>query len=363
MSTYEFVYSNNPKYKILRHIAFWILIFGYFITVYSFRSGSTIIGYPLFLQYTSLEIPIVLSVDVAFCYAFIYLLLPSYLIKGKFIQFVLFLLLLLLIDAALSNYLYSLCINPLRTSFNLPLYKYISFVDMLMSLSNTVMITGIAAIIRLLKMWQIKKRELEIIKSEKINAQSKFIDTYIQPSFLPVLLKKIYAYSITSAAQVPEMLDKLQGIVNYLINDCNKPSVPLTKEIESINSFLQLERLTNKERLTINFNFNGNADNKRIPPFILFPLVENSFRQINDNIVDKHWVTISIDLEGFLLKLKISNSKPIETSNLLTYTTDTLQQLRKRLDILYPASHTLKVIIEEDSFIINLNLELKEAVG
>lgn len=363
MVTYKFIYSNNYGYRLLRHAAFWLAWISYFIIIDSTRSGAKVIGQGPFILYTLIETIIFLSVDIAFCYAVLYLLLPKYLLQGKYALFFILLGLFILLDAALSQYFYIWLINPLRGTFKLMEFESINFTDLLRGLSGVLMITGIACSIKFLKMWNIKKQELDLVKSEKLRKEIQFIDTYIQPSFLPLLLKKIYSYSLSSSAKVPEMLDRLQRILTYLINETSQSGVLLSHEISSIADLIHLEKLTNSDRWEISFEYSGDPDNLRISPFILFPLVENNFRQVNDNISDKHWTTLTIKINGNIVQLQLKNSKPVETSNLLNYETRTLQQLKKRLELLYPGSHVLNIIIEENVFSIFLEIDLSKAVN
>ncbi|MBL0357302.1 MAG: histidine kinase [Chitinophagaceae bacterium] len=359
---YSFVYSNNIRYRLCRHIAFWIAWYCYFITIYSLRPGSSYIGLQSFISYTILEMLILMSVDVIFCYTVVYLLVPRYLIRGKYILFFFFLLVFILLDASVSYFYYLKLINPLRDFFKLPVWTEISFPQLLMGMSGVLMITGSATTIRFLKLWHLKQQEIDLLKSEKLSKEFKFIDTYIQPSFLPLLLKKVYSYSVASSHKVPEMLDRMQKILSYLIDDCNQSTVPISKELDAVKDFLQLEKLTNSGRLTIHYEMNIEPGNKRIVPFILFPLIENNFRQVNDNITDNHWVNIVFRLNDYTLILEIKNSKPVETSNLMNYETANLQQIRKRLELLYPDSHKLNIIIEEESFAIRLEIVLNRSV-
>lgn len=359
---YSFIYSNNIKYRLYRHIAFWLSWLVYFITIYSLRPGSSLIGYFPFLRYTILETIILVSVDIVFCYCVMYLLVPKYLIKGKYFLFFLFAIAFALLDITVSTFYYQQLINPLREYYKLPLWTDISFTQLVSGMSGVFMMTGIATTIKFLKMWHLKEQEIELLKSEKISAELKFIDSYIQPSFLPTMLKKIYSFSVSSSFKVPEMLECLQRIVTYLIDESNQTSVPLSRELDAIKDFLQLERLTNSGRLTITQEINISPGNKRIVPFILFPLIENNFRQVNDNIQDNHSVNVKLSLNDSILVLEIRNSKPIETSNLMSYATSNLQQIRKRLEILYPDSHKLNIVIEEEFFCIGLQIELNRVV-
>ncbi|MBV9988842.1 MAG: hypothetical protein JO301_14280 [Chitinophagaceae bacterium] len=137
----------------------------------------------------------------------------------------------------------------------------------------------------------------------------------------------------------------------------------LSHELESIRDFVQLEKLTNNGNLTIDFEQSGDPENLRIVPYLLFPFVENNFRQVNDNINDKHWSHVQVRIEGSRISLQMKNSKPVETSNLLNYETVNLQQMRRRLDLLYPGSYKLNIIIEENVFSIRLEIDLRKGVN
>lgn len=363
MTTHSFVYSNNPRFRLFRHFVFWMVWIFYFTLIYSQRGGTSSIGYAAHLQYTILEMLIILSVDMVFCYAVLYLLLPKMLLQEKYIGFFLFLGLFLLLDASLSSYFYTWLVNPLRKFYGLAEFRYIAIADLLRGLNGVLMITGTAVSIKFFKYWNIKKQELYLVKSEKISRELKFIDSQIQPSFLPLLLKKIHSYSFSGTNKVPEMLGKLQQILTYLIDECNQPTVLLSHEIDSIQNFVQLERLTSTDRLSLQFEQTGNPGELRIVPYILFPFVESNFRQVSDNITDKHWTSLFIRIEGSRIILQVKNSKPVETSNLLNYETSTLQQMRKRLDLVYPGSYKMNIIIEENMFTIQLEIDLSKAVN
>lgn len=358
---YSLVYSNNIRYKLYRHSLFWAAWLTYFITIYSLRPGSSMIGYGRFLQYSIIETLILMSIDIVFCYSVMYLLVSKYLIRGKYLLFFFFILLFMLIDISVSQFFYLQFINPLRQHFDLPQWKKITFRELIGGMSGVLMVTGIATTIRFIKLWHLKEQEYQLLKSEKISTELKSVDTYIQPNFLPQLLKKIYSFSLSAPHKVPEMLDYLQKIMSYLINECNSSTVLISHELDAISNFLNLEKLTNHGRLLINYDLNIAPDKKKIVPFILFPLIENNFRQVNDNITDNHSVNINLTLNDFVLSLEIMNSKPVETSNLMSYETTNLQQIRKRLELLYPESHKLNILIEQEVFTIKLEITLNRA--
>ena len=161
---YSFIYSNNIKYRLYRHFAFWVSWYAYFLTIYSLRPGSSIIGYFPFLSYTSIELTILLCVDITFCYCVMYLLVPRYLITGRYILFFLLVLAFALLDVSMSAFCYQQFINPLRGYYNLPLWTDISFTTLISGMSGVFMMTGIATTIKFLKLWRMKEQEIELLK-------------------------------------------------------------------------------------------------------------------------------------------------------------------------------------------------------
>jgi LytS/YehU family sensor histidine kinase len=363
MSTYSFVFSNNPRFRISRHILFWLVWVIFYTIVYSQRAGAALIGFRPFLLYSFFELVISLPVFLFYAYVVIYLLLPGFLMKGKYVRFMLFLIVSLFAALAMNHYVNILFVNPLRQVFALSPYKVSLSSAMLWMVNDMNMPAGIAATIKLLKIWYVKQQEIDLLKAEKLQVEFKAVEGQTQPNFIPNILSKIYSYSLVSSPKTPEMIQKLQHILVYFMNECNEPQVSLEREIQIIRDFLQLEKLTAGDKLHITTDFSGDMRNRKIAPYILFPMIENNFRQISDNIIDKQWINIQLAIENNQLWMKMSNSKPIETSNLLSYETSTLQNIKKRLELLYPGSYKLKMVIEPEIFYINLEMQLKGALG
>lgn len=362
MRSYSIAFSNNASYRIGRHVIFWLVWYLFFVVTYSYQPGNKIIGYPLFLAYTAVKMLVYIPVHMLFCYITIYLILPYYFLRNRYGAGTLLLILSLFATVCVSYFLSEQLVLPLQELFGLPLTRPPAFLAAVtVGITSFVVTAGFALVFKLLKLWFIKEQEYEILKNKKSQYEIKFINTYIQPDFLPVMLRKIHSFSVASSPHVPEMLEKIESIVYYLVNDCNRQQVLLEDELASIKDYLQLEKLTTN-RLEIHYEVNGNVDSQKISPFILFPLVENHFRQISDQISDPHWVKINMQINNRQLILEMSNNKPVETSNLFSYETNTVKLMKKRLELLYPGSHELKVIIHPETFLIRLELDLKEVV-
>jgi hypothetical protein len=363
MTVNPLVFSNHPRYRIARHSLFWIcwvLYDGIFTALSYGRMVSFWHGLPGALLEEVGSIPL----DMAFCYSIIYLLIPRYLRKGKLIQMGVLWLLFSVLFVASFRY-YSMHIMPLLRSFDgLPkMGKDPGFIWDFFSLFSQVNMEGcIAASIKLGKMWSVKEQELILIKKEKQKLEPHMQEGRMQPVFLINALERVGQLSLKLPALVPGMVGRIKQLLLYVIYENNQPSVELGRELKLVEEYVELEK-TGMENLTVGVRIRGNVEHERIAPFIILPLVENGFRQLSH--LDLPSKSIDLDLqtsEGSLF-FKLAWSKPIDSSTLANGNNVALQNIGRRLDLLYPQSHELKVVITTDHFIVDLRIELHRAIN
>jgi LytS/YehU family sensor histidine kinase len=148
-----------------------------------------------------------------------------------------------------------------------------------------------------------------------------------------------------------------------VIYDNNQPKVTLDKEMELLREYIELEQSGADQHVRVTMRLPSNSNHEKIAPFIILPLVENSFRQLaHFELTDKF-----IDIEAKVLadnfSICIAWSKPVDTSTLINGSSTFLNNINKRLDLLYPHSHKLKVVIKPDQFVIHLKIELNGAIN
>ncbi len=364
MNIYPLVFSNNPKYRIARHSLFWILwILYYTITsVLSYQGKVPFVkGFFAFL----LEVTISTPMDMIFCYSIIYYLLPRFLYKGKYIQMTL-LWLVFSITFIIVFHLYNKYPLPyIREFTGMPMpqisdnYTWIFF-----NLFSQINMEGcLAAAIKLGKMWYVKQQELDLLKSEKQKIVPQPEDGKIQPIFLLNALGKIKSLATEKPSVIPEMVDKIKNLFLYAIYENNQSRVSLQKEISLVEEYIALEKAGNMEKPSISMTIIGNIRNESIAPFIILPLVENSFRQLAMVNVDDKTIDLDIRLVEEQLNLNISWSKPVDSSTLANGGNAFLQTIGKRLRLLYPQSHELKIVLKPHLFIIDCKIDLREAIN
>ena len=141
-----------------------------------------------------------------------------------------------------------------------------------------------------------------------------------------------------------------------MLYECNTDKVPLEKEIEIINNYIKLEKMRYGDRLDISVNYTGEIKNKMIAPLLLLPFLENSFKHGTSEQIEQCWISLDLNITGNIMSLKLINSRYL--SNATTAGGIGLENVKKRLDLLYSGAYSLKIIPDEETFTVSLIIEL-----
>ena len=147
-----------------------------------------------------------------------------------------------------------------------------------------------------------------------------------------------------------------------MLYECSTDEVPLEKEIFMMQQYVNLEKLRYEDRIDINFNISGSLKNKQIAPLIILPFIENAFKHGASETTGQVWVNIDIAVRDNWVKLKVSNNNPPKEVSSDESPGIGLSNVIKRLNLLYPGTHYLKIMDEEDTFLIVLDVELSPVV-
>jgi LytS/YehU family sensor histidine kinase len=156
------------------------------------------------------------------------------------------------------------------------------------------------------------------------------------------------------------MLEQLTDMLRYILNECNRSVVPLEKEIKMIQDYIALEKIRYGDRLNMDLELMGDCRNKMIAPLLLIPLVENSFKHGASKMLEHPFVHLNITIDGRNLLFLISNSKPDEVTLTQHKIHIGLNNVKKRLQLLYPATHELKIAESTGSFEVFMKISLEE---
>ncbi|MGK2862971.1 MAG: sensor histidine kinase, partial [Chitinophagaceae bacterium] len=229
-------------------------------------------------------------------------------------------------------------------------------------LVNAIKVTLIAVAITFLKRWWVKQKEKEQLEREKINAEFELLKAQIHPAFLFSTLNYITSETRLASPKAPEMLIKLSDLLSYMLYECDASKVKLEKEILMLKEYMSLEKIRQGDRLEMTFQINGNLNGQMISPLLLLPFIDNSFSFSNNEFVEKAWVNLDITVDGKHLSMKLINGMPAGLPDGSLHTEESLANVQKRLQLLYPGRHELKINAEQEMLMIHLNLKLEEPI-
>jgi len=364
MQWHEFIFSEEKKHKIMRHFAFWAAWLSYFLLCYSVfqQPISGLRAKPLFLtpgdHLLFKTFLLVLSYALA-CYPLIYFILPK-IIKGKWLKattyFILLCSLLFIVSDVLYWKIFSSIDSLWGSSKTIPSLSR-SWPAINLGLMNFAKVAAAAAIIKYIKYWWLKQKESQRLEKEKINAELRLLKAQIHPDFLFKTLNHIYTHASSSSPRTSGMLLKLSDLLSYMLYECDQPLVPLEKEITMMKEYMQLEKISHDDEPEMEVNIKGDLNGQMIAPFLLLPFIENSFMHY-EIMTEQFWINLDIRIEGKHFTMKLTNGISEHADNQASSVANGLANVQKRLTLLYPGNHELKMTTEQEMLIVLLNIQL-----
>jgi len=353
------------RYKIY-HLPFW---FGYHYIWWTltigdpFQVANHIVSSPYAIKYCFYVIFEAIGV-----YFNLYYLIPRFLEKGRYELYLALLLLTVLCMAVLivPGYYVSAWLShqTFQELYGKDPGEYMYYFQ-INALPSSVAATTLGMSIKLTKNWiQSRRREQELEK-EKLETELKFLRSQFNPHFLFNTINSIFVLIHKNPVMASESLAKFSDILRYQLYECNEHCIPLGQELNYLENFIELQRLRqdhDRVDLTLRYNVQHTAD-LEIAPFVLMPFVENAFKHVSRYSEAQNWITLDLSLVNNELQLLLSNSaNPGETSatELIHYGGIGLKNVKRRLDLLYPGRHHLKITRNENTFQVELRVELNE---
>ena len=302
---------------------------------------------------------------IIFMFAAFYIT-PSYLEKRKMFPFLIFSVVLIAVVSVLE---YQLDQVLLRL-FNLPTgpneisdkmityYRRKSFDFPIIPVNLVVYTLGI--LYGLSREWVRKYRLESKLTQEKMKADIDFLRSQINPHFFFNALNNIYAITQRNKDQeAGKALVKLSELMRYVIYDSNVNEISLTRELEHVDNYLEVGRLkfSKDDKLDISLRKQGNFREYKIAPLLLIPFVENAFKH-GISSKGKGYIHIDVRIKSGELNFRIENPILGKGESLKKHPGIGLENVKKRLHLLYPGRHSLKISDSEDKFMVELLINL-----
>lgn len=347
--------KNTPHlYFWLGHILFWIayitlnyyLIEGRFNNTLALRRTLTL---------AAIQIPMV--------YINIFILIPKLFAKKKYVWFILAEIALLVATVFIFEFVIMFAYDfffehkPFYRGFRRQRIPGIPGPHSIFNYLLTLFLLLLSTIIELAIISSKKEKEAAQMRSETLNSELKFLRSQINPHFLFNTLNNLYSLAVLKSKKTPEVILKLSEMLRYNLYDANdKELVSVQQEAHYIQNYITLFQLKDDNQLE-NIQVKVTIEQELyIAPMLLIPFVENAFKHSKIEDREKAWISISLTVKDGTLHFIVENSMPTDTF----YKDKTggigIENVRRRLELIYPEKYTLS-IENKETFKVALTLK------
>ncbi|MPQ47720.1 GHKL domain-containing protein [Marinifilum sp. N1E240] len=336
--------------RAVQHLSYWII----FVLFFAYAWGTYDANYLKTIKVELINLP----VKILLVYSVIYYLYPKFLFNRKIWLFLFF----FVIFVSLAAVLQRITDNLIIVEYFFPNWEKaptFSFSQIVRSAVNLGSVLVLPMTVKIMEYLAMVQQNEQILAKEKVEAELSFLKNQVQPHFLFNTLNSLYSLILKKSDQSLDVVLKLSELLRYMLYETNSTQVDLPKEIDCIKSYLDLEKIRYSNRIDLSLNIWGDINTNRIAPMIILPFLENAFKHSTKGFDGQAWITIEIGIKNKDLILKIENSIPNSSSDQDSIVGGIgLQNVKRRLSLIYPKRHDLKIERTEETYCVHLNLEL-----
>jgi hypothetical protein len=344
----------NKKWRIIRHIVMLtVLAVNFYPNINpGILKKMNIANADIMIKELKQATIVVYFMSVLILYVNLLILIPELLLKNKFI-FYLFACILLAVLYFFGEYSISTYFLKEAAAFG-PVMEFSvkGFIDS--ALIPLIFLSATAGY-KIFKKWITDTRLLTEMKEAKIQEELTNLKNQVNPHFLFNTLNNLHTLINTDAAKASAVVLGLSDVLRYQLYEANADKVLLKKDIEILSQFLELEKIR-RDNFQFSININGNINGILIHPFIFISFVENAIKHSADNKAFSY-MTIDFAVTGNQLNFCCKNSKPVLASVKKPGGLGLLN-IKRRLELLYPAAFVLEIKDDIKEYIVNLKLPL-----
>ncbi|NQV01936.1 MAG: histidine kinase [Bacteroidia bacterium] len=329
-------YRHLREHFVIPHILFWIVSICFFLLLLIYTRGFRI-GEIDFLTAASILITVFfLAISV---YINLLWLIPKFFKKRRFIHFSIL---------QLGNIFLFIFLNYFTSHiFEEEHPEFISE-----AIAEMILVTLFLIVTTLLKFMRdsiaLQDAEIKVkeVEGQKVKAELQALKSHINPHFFFNTLNSLYAMSLDKSEKVPEMILKLSELMRYVIYESQDNQVPLKRQLDFLRSYVYLEQKRSDEQLDLTFNVKGDHLNTLIDPLLFIAFIENAFKHGCKTVALKPYIHVDFNVETpdrveFIIENNTDASLSLEENKAAGFG---LTNVKKRLELLYPGKHDLRII-------------------
>jgi two-component system LytT family sensor kinase len=334
------------NWQIFWHIIFWVSIITYFMTVA--RNNSKITNEELIVIFGLYGF-----INIGLFYVNFLYLIPKFLDKKKY-KFYTVALIIAIVVFGLGKYGIALIYKSFLLVHDNA--KHVSFGSYFISAALTsIFFLFLSTALKFGVDWFLNERVQRDLENQRLSAELAFLKSQINPHFLFNSLNSIYSLAYQKSDTTPEAILKLSEIMRYMLYESNDNKVDLEKELQYLQNYIDLQKIRFGNKAFVDFKITGEVGNQQIVPLLLIAFIENAFKHgvANDPSVP---ICLRINLDGTHLHFYMENKK--HALNKDNEGGIGLNNVKRRLELLYPGKYTLTIQDEPNTYTCELSLIL-----
>src|SRR6187549_46130 len=340
---------NHPVLRILQHLAFWVLSFFVFLNLFKTGIKPEKVDY----VYTALfQVSLLPAV-----YINLELLLPKW-GKKKNILLYIFSLVIIIILFSWINYKFF----AEWSAKLLPEYFFISYFTFKKIIFFFIIYIIVTSLLKLSKSWFLVsglQKELLEKEKQKTEVELKALKAQINPHFFFNTLNSIYSMALDKDERLPGTVLQLSELMRYFLYISKDNFIPLEKEMTVLDNYIALQKIRSDSNLNFEIKRSGEINGQQIAPLLLITFLENAFKHGAKGSSEKSFIFLNTIIEKNKLIFSIENNKGfVDEIKTGEYNGLGLENVKRQLELLYPGKHSLKISNEQDSFKVQLQLNL-----
>ncbi len=334
-------------WQIFFHSLFWICTIAFFTLIVHNNSKISAEGLGvIFVLYG--------GINIGLFYLNFLVLIPLFLNRKKYRRYILSVLLVML-ALGFVKYGIGLCFKEfvLIRDKGAMVIGFASYYTS--AFFTSLLFVFLSTVLKFTLDWFLNERIQRDLETQRLSAELSFLRSQINPHFLFNSLNSIYSLAYQKSESTPEAILKLSEIMRYMLYECNDNKVDLSKELTYLQNYIDLQKIRFANRAFVDFEINGTISNQQIVPLILISFIENAFKHGVANNPDTPIfirMTVTADKLDFVIQNKKHTFNKDDAGGI------GLNNVKRRLDILYHDRYKMNIISTPDTYSCELSLYL-----
>ncbi len=217
----------------------------------------------------------------------------------------------------------------------------------------------LSALTRAIQNWFANALQRENLEKQSMRAELAYLKSQINPHFLFNTLNNIYTLAYIQSPATPEAIMRLSSLMRYMLYESNANTVSLEREINYLKDFIELQQLRFKVNEIVNLEIIGGTENANVAPLLFVHIIENAYKHSPANLQAGD-IVVRVEVNENRLIFKAKNpvakqsQKPMDEPGGFG-----LENVKKRLNLLYPNDHSFQVNTSHDQFEVVMSVPIK----